>query len=143
MTYYWECIHGYCLCLSMQYVSQLCMCVKYVIPSLPVRVVPSALAPVLHSHFLENRHTHQKPLVFTVTGRPSTERLSLVELSHRTRQWSGIFTNRLRQCAIYAGHLLLALLLIYVLLSCLKSKKSHPRLHAVSHVPPQVNKLAD
>lgn len=53
----------------------------------------SALAPVLHSHFLENRHTHHNLLVFTVTGRPSTERLSLVELFHCPIQWSGVLTG--------------------------------------------------
>ena len=95
------------------------------------------------SLFLEEKRTHQDPLVFTVTGQPSTERLSLAELSHCLRQWSGIFTNRLRHCAICAGHLPLALLLIYVLLSRLKSKASHPRPHTVSYVPPQVNKWAD
>lgn len=77
---------------------------------------------------LGNRHTHQESLVFTVTGLPSTERLSLAELSHCLRQCLGIFTNRLRHCAICAGHFLLALLLIYVLLSWLKSKSSHLRL---------------
>lgn len=80
----------------------------------------SALAPVLHSHFLENRHTHQNLLVFTVTGRPSTERLSLVEFFHCPIQCPGVFPNRLRQCAICAGHLLLAFLTIYVLLSRVK-----------------------
>lgn len=118
------------------------LCVLHVIPSAPVRVGPSALVPALRSHFLENSHTHQKPLVFAVTSWPSTERLSLVEFSHCPRQCSGIFTNWLRHCAICVGHLLLALLLIYVLLSQLKSKTSHPRLHTVSYVPPQVNKLA-
>lgn len=113
------------------------------IPAMPVRVVPSALVPVLHSFSLGNRHTHQEPLVFTVTGQPSTGRLSLAELSHCLRQRSGIFTNRLRHCAICAGHLLLALLLIYVLLSRLKSKASHPRLHTLSYVPEQVNKWRD
>lgn len=106
------------------------------------RVGPSALVPALRCHFLENSHTHQKPLVFTLTSWPSTERLSLVELAHCPRQCSGIFTNWLRHCAICVGHLLLALLLIYVLSSQLKSKTSHPRLHTVSYVPPQVNKLA-
>lgn len=77
---------------------------------------------------LGNRHTHQESLVFTVTGLPSTERLSLAEPSHCLRLCLDIFTNRLRHCAICVGHFLLALLLIYVFLSWLKSKASHLRL---------------
>lgn len=129
--YWWLC---YCFWMQFTiYPSYALRCVFSMLHQVfQSRVVLSALAPVLRSLFLGNRHTHQEALVFTVTGRPSTERLSLAELSHCLRQWSGIFTNRLRHCAICAGHLLLALLLIYVLLSWLKSKASHPRLRAVS-----------
>ncbi len=135
MTYYWGYIDGYLTCFWMLlsfYPSCVLCCAFSMLHQVFQSVVLSALAPVLLSFFLGNRHTHQEALVFTVTGRPSTERLSLAELSHCLRQWLGIFTNRLRHCAICAGHLLLALLLIYVLLSWLKSKASHPRLCAVS-----------
>lgn len=43
---------------------------------------------------------HQKALAVTLTGRPSAGTRSLVELSNCSRQWSGIFPNRLRHGAI-------------------------------------------
>lgn len=147
MTYYWGYTDGYQTCFSMRFTVYPCSALCCVLSML--RQVCQSELSRMHWCLLcvpfspENRHTHQESLVFTVTGRPSAERLSLAELSHCLRQWSGIFTNRLRHRAICAGHLLLALLLIYVLLSRQKSKASHPRLHTLSHAPPQVNKWTD
>lgn len=46
-------------------------------PKCAIRVVPSTLVLFLRFLLPENRHTHQEPLVFTLTDQPSTERLSL------------------------------------------------------------------